>query len=122
MTRRHELPADHPMPFQVARWGKFWSLEPLFADERAWLVAQGGPQPRLGDIVLAVPVHGNRQRITQVLGGGNDLNAVLKALMYAARLPQGFPDEVEEAAAQAPQLADTRDPDARTSASCPPSP
>ena len=111
MSHRH-LPSveHHPQPFQVARWGKFWSLEPLFADERAWLVAQGGPPPRIGDIVLAVPVHGNRQRITQVLGAGNDMGAVLKAMMYAARLPQGFSDEVEEEAAAAQRLAVLRDP------------
>jgi ribonuclease R len=95
----------------VARWGKFWSLEPLFADERAWLVAQGGPPPRIGDIVLAVPVHGNRQRIIQVLGTGNDMGAVLKAMMYAARLSQGFSEEVEEEAAAAQRLAAIRDPD-----------
>jgi ribonuclease R len=101
---RQPLP-DHPQPFQVARWGKFWSLEPLFADERAWLVAQGGPQLHLGDIVLAVPAHGNRQRVTQILGGGNDLSAILEALMHAARLPRGFPEEVEEAAAAATEPA-----------------
>ena len=111
MTRRHQAPPERPLPFQVARWGKFWSLEPMFADERAWLVAQGGPQPRLGDIVLAVPVHGNRQRITQVLGPGNDLGAVLKAMMYAAHLPQGFSDEVEQAADAARHLAAARDAD-----------
>jgi ribonuclease R len=112
MSRRHLPPVEHhPQPFQVARWGKFWSLEPLFGDERAWLVAQGGPQPRIGDIVLAVPVHGNRQRITQVLGTGNDMGAVLKAMMYAARLPQGFSNEVEEEAATAQRLAAIRDPD-----------
>jgi hypothetical protein len=25
-----------PLPYRVARWGKFWSLEPLFADARAY--------------------------------------------------------------------------------------
>jgi ribonuclease R len=111
MTRHRQAAPESPQPFQVARWGKFWSLEPLFADERAWLVAHGGLQPRLGDIVLAVPVHGNRQRITQILGPGTDLSAVLKAMMYAARLPQGFSDEVEREAVAAQQLAAARDPD-----------
>ena len=94
MRRRPITEPPEPRPFRVARWGKFWSLEPLFADERSWLVAQGGPPPRLGDVVLAVPAHGNRLRITEVLGPGTDLGAVLKALMYAERLPQGFPEEV----------------------------
>jgi hypothetical protein len=54
----------------VARWGKFWSLEPLFADVRSYLVAKGGKPPRLDDIVLAVPSHGDRRRIVQTLGTG----------------------------------------------------
>ena len=43
-----------PLPYRVARWGKFWSLEPLFADLRSYLVAKGGPRPKLDDLVLAL--------------------------------------------------------------------
>jgi ribonuclease R len=38
------------------------------------------------------------------------MGAVLKAMMYAARLPQGFSEEVEEEAAAAQRLAAVRDP------------
>ena len=48
-----------PLPYRVARWGKFWSLEPLFADTRSYLVAKGGEPPKLDDLVLAVPQHGD---------------------------------------------------------------
>jgi ribonuclease R len=89
-----------PLPYRVARWGKFWSLEPLFADTRACLVAKGGEPPKLDDLVLAVPVHGDRRRIVEVLGRADDLRAVLRAMIYAAGLPQGFTAEVlDEAAA-----------------------
>jgi ribonuclease R len=89
-----------PLPYRVARWGKFWSLEPLFADKRSYLVAKGGEPPKLDELVLAVPVHGDRRRIVEVLGRADDLRAVLRAMIYARGLPQGFTAEVlDEAAA-----------------------
>ncbi len=89
-----------PLPYRVARWGKFWSLEPLFADTRSYLVAKGGEPPRLNELVLAVPVHGDRRRIVEVLGGEDDLRAVLRALLSAKGVRQGFAaDVLEEAAA-----------------------
>jgi len=89
-----------PLPYRVARWGKFWSLEPLFADTRSYLVAKGGEPPKLDELVLAVPVHGDRRRIVEVLGRADDLRAVLRAMIYARGLPQGFTAEVlDEAAA-----------------------
>jgi len=94
------------LPFRVSRWGKFWALEPLFADARSCLVAKGGEQPRLDDIVLAVPSHGDRRRIVRVLGRADDLGVVLRAMLYARGLPQGFGDEVlDEAKAVAGRAA-----------------
>ena len=91
-----------PLPYRVARWGKFWSLEPLFADTRSYLVAKGGEVPKLDDLVLAVPVHGDRRRIVEVLGRADDLKAVLRAMIYARGLPQGFGQDVlDEAVAVA---------------------
>ena len=91
-----------PLPYRIARWGKFWSLEPLFADTRSYLVAKGGEVPRLDDLVLAVPVHGDRRRIVEVLGRADDLKAVLRAMIYARGLPQGFGQDVlDEATAVA---------------------
>jgi ribonuclease R len=83
-----------PLPYRVARWGKFWSLEPLFADTRSYLVAKGGEPPKLDELVLAVPEHGDRRRIVEVLGRADDLRAVLRAMIYARGLPQGFTAEV----------------------------
>ena len=95
-----------PLPYRVARWGKFWSLEPLFADVRSYLVAKGGAPPRLDDIVLAVPSHGDRRRIVQTLGKADDLEVVLRGMLYARDVRQGFSAEVqEEAAAVAPRAA-----------------
>lgn len=89
-----------PLPYRVARWGKFWSLEPLFADSRSYLVAKGGTPPKLDELVLAVPVHGDRRRIVEVLGAAGDLKAVLRALLHAKGVRQGFSEAVlEEAAA-----------------------
>ena len=89
-----------PLPYRVARWGKFWSLEPLFADARSYLVAKGGVPPKLDDLVLAVPSHGDRRRIVEVLGGADDVKAVLRALLHAKGVRQGFSDAVlDEAAA-----------------------
>lgn len=87
-----------PLPYRVTRWGKFWSLEPLFADVRSYLVAKGGAPPRLDDLVLAVPTHGDRRRIVEVLGGADDLQAVLRALLHARGVRQGFPEAVLEEA------------------------
>ena len=97
---RPEEPQDRsrPLPYRVARWGKFWSLEPLFADQRSYLVAKGGTPPKLDDLVLAVPSHGDRRRIVEVLGGAADLKAVLRALLHAKGVRQGFPDAVLEEA------------------------
>lgn len=109
--RRQHLPHfERPHPFQVTRWGKFWSLEPLFEDERSWLVAQGGPPVSLGDIVLAVPAHGNRLRVTEVLGPGSELRPVLRAMLYAGNVRQGFPEEVEEEARAVQARAEIDDP------------
>jgi ribonuclease R len=56
--------------------------------------------------VLAVPVHGDRRRIIEVLGRADDLPAVLRAMIYARGLPQGFAaDVLEEAAAVGPRAA-----------------
>ena len=107
MTRRERTgtPAA-PLPYRVARWGKFWSLEPVFADERACLTAKGGLPPRLDDLVLAVPVHGDRRRIVEVLGPADDLASVLRALLWAKGVRQGFGDDVaDEAAAAAARAA-----------------
>jgi len=94
------LDRSRPLPYCVTRWGKFWSLEPLFADLRSYLVAKGGTPPKLDDLVLAVPSHGDRRRIVEVLGGADDVRAVLRALLYAKGVRQGFSDAVlEEAAA-----------------------
>jgi len=95
-----------PLPYRVARWGKFWSLEPVFGDERACLTAKGGLPPRLDDLVLAVPVHGDRRRIVEVLGPADDLASVLRALLWAKGVRQGFGDDVTgEAAAVAARAA-----------------
>jgi len=95
-----------PLPYRVARWGKFWSLEPLFADPRSYLVAKGSLPPRLDDIVLAVPFHGDRCRIVEVLGRVDELKAVLRAMLYAEGLPQGTsPALLEEAAAAGARAA-----------------
>ena len=96
--RERRPTAPRELPYRVSRWGKFWSLEPLFADARSCLVAKGGEQPRLDDIVLAVPSHGDRRRIVRVLGRSDDLAVVLRAMLYAKGLPQGFADEVLEEA------------------------
>ena len=96
---RHPTSAK-PLPYRVARWGKFFSLEPLFADERAYLVAKGGKPVQFDDLVLAVPARGDRQTVVEVLGTADDLRAVLRAMLYAKGLPQGFSNDVlDEAAA-----------------------
>jgi ribonuclease R len=99
--KRPPAAAPEPRPFRVARWGKFWSLEPVFADERAYLVAKGHRQPRLNELVLAVPTHGNRWQIVESLGMAGELEAVLRALLCAERIRQGFADDVLAEAAAA---------------------
>jgi ribonuclease R len=99
---RPDEPEDRgrPLPYRVTRWGKFWSLEPLSADVRSYLVAKGGPPPQLDDLVLAVPTHGDRRRIVAVIGPSGDVKAVLRALLHAKGVRQGFSAGVlEEAAA-----------------------
>ncbi len=97
-----QAPEDRgrPLPYRITRWGKFWSLEPLFADVRSYLVAKGGLQPHEDDLVLAVPSHGDRRRIVEVLGDADDITAVLRALLHARGVRQGFSGAVlDEAAA-----------------------
>ena len=89
-----------PRPFRIARWGRFWSLEPIHGDERTYLTAKGSVPFELDDLVLAVPAPGDRLRVVQVLGPAGSLEAALKALMYGAGLRQGFSDEIlDEASA-----------------------
>jgi ribonuclease R len=102
-----------PLPYRVTRWGKFWSLEPLFADVRSYLVAKGGTPPRPDDLVLAVPSHGDRRRIVEVLGGADDLKAVLRALLYAKGVRQGFSAAVNDEAAAVKGRATRADRDRR---------
>lgn len=86
------------LPYRVVRWGKFWALEPLFADMRTCLVAKGGLRPQLDDLVLAEQVHGDRRRIVEIIGRADDVEAVLRAMLYARGLPQEFsPEALEEA-------------------------
>jgi ribonuclease R len=102
-----------PLPYRVTRWGKFWSLEPLFADMRSYLVAKGGVPPKLDDLVLAVPSHGDRRRIVEVLGGADDVKAVLRALLHAKGVRQGFSDAVLDEAAAVKGRATRPDPGRR---------
>jgi ribonuclease R len=82
----------------VGRWGKFLSLEPLFADARSCLIAKGGRPVQIDDLVLAVPSKGDRRTVVDVLGSADDLGAVLRCLLHASRVPQGFSNEVLEEA------------------------
>lgn len=116
--RGPELPDDsldkgRPLPYRVTRWGKFWSLEPLFADVRSYLAAKGGVSPREGDLVLAVPSHGDRRRIVEVLGGADDVKAVLRALLHAKGVRQGFSEAVLDEAAAVKGRAQRPDPGRR---------
>ena len=83
---------------RVARWGKFWSLEPLFGDERGFLVARGGRAPHVDDVVLAVPAKRNRMMIVEVLGTTRDLPAVLKGLEVSQGVSREFPAEARDEA------------------------
>ncbi len=100
-----------PMPFEVVRWGKYWALEPLFADERQWLMARGGPVVNLGDLVLAEPHQGNRLRVVEVLGPAGDLSAVLSALLHARGIRQGFAGEVIDEAERVQERTTRTDPE-----------
>ena len=102
---------DTAMPFEVVRWGKYWALEPLFADERQYLMAKDGPTVNLGDLVLAEPFRGDRLRVVRVLGPGGDLRAVLLALMYSRSIRQGFDDEIVDEAEAVLARADREDDD-----------
>ncbi len=110
-----EEPQDRarPLPHRVTRWGKFWALEPLFADVRSYLVAKGGPPPKLDDLVLAVPSHGDRRRIVETLGRADDVKAVLRALLHAKGVRQGFSDAVLDEAAAVKGRARRPDPGRR---------
>ncbi len=102
-----------PQPYCVTRWGKFFSLEPLFADERTYLIAKGSKPVRLDDLVLAVPTRGDRRTVVEVLGRVDDLKAVLRGMLYASGLPQGFPDAVLDEAAAVKGRAERPDHDRR---------
>ena len=104
---------SRPRPFRVTRWGKFWALEPLFADTRTYLVAKGGPPPRQDEVVLAEPSHGDRLRIVRTLGPGDDLQTVLRAMLHARDVRQGFGEDVLEEAAAVAARAARRDPGRR---------
>ncbi len=108
MTRRPKQAPTPPAkrPFRVARWGRFWSLEPIHGDERSYLTAKGSVPVELDDLVLAVPAPGDRLRVVEVLGPSGSLEAALKALLHAAGVRQGFADEVfDEANAVAARAA-----------------
>jgi ribonuclease R len=105
-VRRLPSPPPALLAARVTHWGKFWSLEPLFGDERSYLVSRGGRAPHVDEIVLAVPAKGNRMHITEVLGTTHDLSAVLKALEYARGVSRQFPAEVAEEAAAVAAHAD----------------
>jgi ribonuclease R len=86
------------MPFRVTRWGRFTALEPLFADERTYLLARGGRPVQLDDLVLAVPAGGERRLVVEILGPSDDLGAALRALLAGAAIAHGFSDEVVDEA------------------------
>jgi len=97
---RISAPPPSLLAARVVRWGKFWSLEPLYGDERGYLVARGGRTPHADDVVVAVPTKHNRMMIVEVLGTTRDLPAVLKGLEVAHGVRREFPaDAADEAAA-----------------------
>ena len=110
---RDTPPPAGPRPYRVSRWGKFWSLEPLFAEGRPALIAKGAYRPQPDDVVLAVPARGNRLTVLESLGSCESLAAVLRALVYAQGVRQGFGDEVTEEAAAVAQRGTRRDHDRR---------
>jgi ribonuclease R len=96
---RLPVPLPALLAARVTRWGKFWSLEPLFGDERGYLVARGGRAPHADDVVLAVPAKRNRMLIVEVLGTTKDLPAVLKGLEVARGVSRELPAEASDEAA-----------------------
>ena len=89
-----------PLPYRVARWGKFWSLEPLFADARACLLAKGGRAAQAGRHRAGRARARRPAAHRRGARASDDLAVVLRALLYARGLPQGFADDVlDEAAA-----------------------
>ncbi len=97
---RISAPPPSLLAARVVRWGKFWSLEPLYGDQRGYLVARGGRTPHADDVVVAVPTKHNRMMIVEVLGTTRDLPAVLKGLEVAHGVRREFPaDAADEAAA-----------------------
>jgi len=116
MTRLPVLPPDL-LAARVTRWGKFWSLEPLFGDERGYLVARGGRAPHVDDVVLAAPAKRNRMLIVEVLGTVRDLPAVLKGLEVAHGVPREFPPAALEEAAAVAAEGHRRDGESRDLAS-----
>ncbi len=113
MRVRDTPPPAGPRPYRVSRWGKFWSLEPLFAEGRPALIAKGAYRPQPDDVVLAVPARGNRLTVLESLGSCESLAAVLRALVYAQGVRQGFGDEVTEEAAAVTRRGARRDHDRR---------
>ena len=113
MRVRDTPPPAGPRPYRVSRWGKFWSLEPLFAEGRPALIAKGAYRPQPDDVVLAVPARGSRLTVLESLGSCESLAAVLRALVYAQGVRQGFDDEVTEDAAAASQRGAWHDGDRR---------
>ena len=107
MSRPPVLPPSL-LAARVTRWGKFWSLEPLFGDERGYLVARGGRAPHADDVVLAVPAKRNRMLIVEVLGTTNDLPAVLRGLEVAHGVSREFPAEATDEAAAVAAGGDRR--------------
>ena len=78
VMRRLPPPPPALLAARVARWGKFWSLEPLFGDERGYLVARGGRAPHVDESCWPCRPKRNRMTIVEVLGTTRDLPAVLK--------------------------------------------
>jgi ribonuclease R len=110
---RDTPPPTGPRPYRVSRWGKFWSLEPLFAEGRPGLIAKGTYQPQTDDVVLAVSARGNRLTVLESLGSCESLATILRALVYAQGVRQGFGDEVTAAAAAATERGRLPDQDRR---------
>ena len=98
--RRRAAHPPKPLPYRVARWGKFWSLEPLFADTRSYLVAKGGEPPKLDDWCSPCRCTATGAASSRCWGAPTTCTAVLRAMLYARGLPQGFAaDVLDEAAA-----------------------
>ena len=113
MRVRDTPPPAGPRPYRVSRWGKFWSLEPLFGEGRPALIAKGAYRPQPDDVVLAVPARGSRFSVVESLGSCERLAVVLRALFCAQGVRQGFSDEVTEEAAAVTRRGVRRDRDRR---------